>query len=239
MYTIQLHRSLLVFWEDLVFLESALLASTLTRHLADPVTEHLALFDTIFAGDLATRRELIRVSARSSVADFDLDEGVRDLQSGLLHEVRQDRKDRRYTTLFKQGLSHVIRHALANQVNELERLVKQLALPIYTDAFRERWTTRFHVLIAYGREVLDQREAAETGRMHNRLKIDDWKNEANAIRLSVYAELLAIAARERKPKSWARTFFPAAQTRSGTRPVVDDADLELEPAPGEEEPAPV
>ncbi|MBA2663219.1 MAG: hypothetical protein H0U74_13080 [Bradymonadaceae bacterium] len=51
--------------------------------------------------------------------------------------------------------------------------------------------------------------------------------------MSVYAELLSIAARERKSKSWARTFFPTNQvsrpSARATEPELEEFDLEPTP----------
>jgi hypothetical protein len=84
MRVIPLNRSILVFWEQLVFLEAALLAQEDTKDIAAIITPVLDEFPATLKLDLDTRRTVIQTSARAFVADAALDEGLRGLFSRVL-----------------------------------------------------------------------------------------------------------------------------------------------------------
>ncbi len=69
MQIISTQRALLVFWDDLVFLEAAVLADERTAALAPAVTEHLEGFEAVFQGDLMSRRARLQSRARKKIAD--------------------------------------------------------------------------------------------------------------------------------------------------------------------------
>ncbi len=223
MYMLGDGSSLAVYWEDLAFVEASLLAVPETVGLALAVTAHLAELEGIEVRDKASMRALVQARARASVTDVVLDDGVRDVQSDLLNLVRQDRKDRRYEAVFKKGLTTTIRTtALSKQIVEVDRIVGVLELPIYEDDFRDKQVGILEPLLVRGREALLASEKAEKGRVVNRIQIDDWKHEANVVRMDVYGQLVVIAAKEGKSKKWVRAFFPSTNVKTKKKVVVED-----------------
>ncbi len=223
-------RSILVFWEDLTFLEAALLADEETRELAPPVTATIDVFTQTLQRDLDTRRSQIQSSARASVGDALLDHGIRGLFSSTLHLVGQNRKQAAFTTLFSTHIGEVVRHALGRQVEIARELLGKLTLSHYPEEFRAAQTVALQPLIARGAAVLEERRQAELARTAGRIDVQAWKEEANAVRLSIYASLLALAAQTGRGKPWAEVFFQQKSTR-----VSNDSDDE--PAGGDENPA--
>jgi hypothetical protein len=207
MRAIPTSRSTLTFWEDLIFLEAALLADEETRALAAPVTGLIDAFMPTVQRDLDTRRSLIQSSARMSVTDARLDYVIRGLFSDTLHLVRQNRKRVEFTTLFSTHIGAVVRHALKRQVEVARDLLDKLLLPHYPEEFRSTQIGILQPLINRGAQVIEEQRQAELARAGGRLDVRTWKEEANAMRLSVYASLLALAAQNGRGKPWAEVFF--------------------------------
>ena len=207
MRAIPTSRSTVTFWEDLIFLEAALLADEETRDLAAPVTSLIDEFMPTLHRDLDTRRSLIRTSARMSVADARLDFGIRGLFSDTLHLVKQNRKRVEFTSLFSTHIGAVVRHALKRQVEVARDLLDKLLLSHYPEEFRSAQILALQPLIARGAEVIEEQRQAELARVNGRIELRTWKEESNAVRLSVYASLLALAAQTGRGKQWAEVFF--------------------------------
>lgn len=218
-------RSTVTFWEDLIFLEAALLADEEARALAAPVTALIDEFMPTLQRDLDTRRSLIQSSARTSIADARLDFGIRGLFSDTLHLVKQNRKRPEFTTLFSTHIGAVVRHALKRQVEVARDLLDKLLLPHYPTEFRSAQILALQPLIARGAQVIEEQRQAEIGRVGSRIDVRTWKEEANAVRLSVYASLLALAAQSGRGKPWAEVFF---KQKSAATESEDDEDAPVD-----------
>lgn len=204
-------RAILVFWADLTFHEAALLADNEAKHLAAPVTQVLTEFETVFKLDLDSRREVLKTAAQASIADNNLDGGIRGLHSGALFLVKQDRSRDEFKTLFKDNIGRVVRFALKRQVEVAEDLVQKLGMKMYADEFKTPHVAALQGLIDAGKNVLGAVRAASIGRTEARLDIRAWKDNANAVRLANHGELLALAAKAGRKKDWAEAFFLSAE----------------------------
>src|SRR5690349_4236140 len=136
MRSIPFSSSVLKFWQDLVFLEAALLADDTTKHLGAVITPVLDEFPAILQKDLDTRRSVIQASARAFVADTRIDDVIRGLFSSVLALVQQNRKRQEFTTLFSTHIGDVVRHALRKQIDVAKDLSDKLAMKIFPDALR-------------------------------------------------------------------------------------------------------
>ncbi len=240
MRTIASSLSTLTFWQDLVFLEAALLAGDETKALASLITPILDEFQTILQRDLDTRRGVIQASARAYVADADIDQTIRGLFSSVLAFVSQNRKRPEFTTLFPSHIGDIIRHALRKQIDVAVDLVDKLALKLYPDDLRSSQTKLLNVVIKRGKAVVDEVRKAEIARVDGRMDIQAWKDETNAARLTVYGQLLVLAAKNGRGKSWAEGFFPrtpaadsggdAAEPTETVEPAAPAASDESAPA---------
>ena len=221
-------HSTIFFWEDLIFLEAALLADDATEALAAPVTATVDQFMPTLHRDLDTRRGLIQSSARSSVGDWRIDFGLRGLHSAALHLVKQDRQAPAFTNLFNTHIGAVVRHALKRQVEIARDLVDKLSLPLYPAEFRTAQVAALEPLITRGGQAIEERRQAELARASGRIDVRTWKEEANAVRLSIYAALLSLAAQNGRGKAWAESFFKkksAAGGRDDDDEPVDSGEL--------------
>lgn len=208
MRAISISSSILRFWQDLVFLEAALLADDETKHLASVITPVLDEFPAILQRDLDTRRSVIQASARAFVADTRIDNVIRSLFSAVLALVQQNRKAQQFTTLFPTHIGDIVRHALRKQVDVAKDLTDKLSLKIFPDDLRSAQTKLLNAVIKRGKAVLEEVRKAGMARVEGRIDIGTWKDEANAARLTVYGQLLAIAAKSGRGKAWAEGFFP-------------------------------
>lgn len=136
--------------------------------------------------------------------------------------VKQDRSRKEYTTLFPKALRALIRHALAKQVVVAHETVQKLGLSLFEPAFKAVQVALLEPVIAKGEAVLEERKHAELDRVEGRIEIETWKQDVNAVRTSVYAELITLATKLGHKRAWADAFFPAATTRSTSDGDVDD-----------------
>lgn len=224
------NRSIHYFWEELTFTEAALKADEETAELAAPVTAVLDDFAAISKVDLDTRRGIIQAYARSAVADNKLDDAIRDVHANTLHLVRQDRSRKEYQALFSDTIYDVVRHALAKQITIARKMLDTLKLSLFTPEFRDGQHAVLQGRIGKGEAVLDERKQAELTRAEARLTIEGWKDEVNAIRSYVYAELIKIAASNKRKRAWAESFFPRTSSRK-TREDEPEVEVEAEPEP--------
>ena len=207
-------RAILYFWADLVFLEAALLARDTTRHLAAPITAHLATFPAVFQTGLEGERRVLQAAALAVVADGDLDAVLRLAHSNALDEVTQDRKAPFFVLLFPDHISNLVRHAIERQVAVVEGVVGKLASSLVPEAYRARWLGRLTAAVEVGKAALIGRREAAFARSETRLTVQGWKEEANALRLSVWTELVKLGPNTREAKDWAEQFFLRKATRS-------------------------
>ncbi len=210
MRTIPISSGILTYWQQLVFVEAALLAEDDTKALAAVITPVLEEFPAILQKDLDTRRAVIQAGARAYVADTGVDDVIRRLFSAVLAFVEQNRKRQEFTTLFSSHIGEYVRHALRKQIDVARDLADKLALKLYPDELRTPQVKALNAVIKRGNAVLDEVRKAETGRVEGRIDIRTWKEEANAARLTVYGQLLTLAAKSGRGKAWAEGFFPRA-----------------------------
>lgn len=235
MYRIPETRSLSTFEDDLFFLVAMLTATPETEGLAGPVEEHLGRLTPVFEQRKTVHRAQLLAAAKARIADTNIDDCIRTLYSAALHEARMDCSAPSFSTLFASGLQEAIRHALERQVEVGRRIVEKLGLRLYDDAFRASHAPALTAALDAGKSAVEQRRATALKRAEVRLDEQAWKDEANAVRIGVYSQLLAIAGRARRDRSWAEAFFLGDPTRKG---APDEVLVDEEPAASREPAAP-
>lgn len=216
MQTLNKQSSSQVYWDDLVFLEAALLASPDTAPLAAPVTELLAEYDGLQARKMAQRRAHLQARARASIADASLDAGIRALRNAALTLTHQDREAPAFRALFKGTLQDEIRHALKRQVEVAQQKLDALSLSLFDDAFRQAQRAALTPLVAQGHDALDALRQSSLASADLKLDEDAWKDETAATRQALYGDLLKLSSARSLGKAWAESFFdrPAARPSS-------------------------
>jgi hypothetical protein len=232
MRQIPISSATLTFWEDLVFLEAALLASPDTAPLAEPVSAHLNEGEALMQEELTQLRGTLQARARGVVADIGLDDAIQTSRNDVLHHVQQDRKAKAFTSLFKQSLSQLIRFSLPRQVTVVRDILKSLSLPLLPDDLTARLKQRLSDRLNVASAVLTEIEDSVMGTARLRLQLTDWKADANAVRTAVYGDLLKLAAANKRPRSWAERFFFAASSSTSSSAATQDPPSD--PSPDEQ-----
>lgn len=210
--------SIFVYWEDLVYLEAALIAYAQYPALVALVTGVLNGFPGVLKSDLASRRTQVQAEAQVTIADVYLDLGIREVHADSVHAAGGNKQATSHTTLFATDIGNTVRHALGKQVEIGTALVEKLVLNLFTPEFRERQQNRLGGLLDAGRAALARRRAVTIERASVRLTIIEWKEEANAVRLGVYGELLKLGG----SKAFADRFFrpePASRRTTTEDPI--------------------
>lgn len=216
--------SLISFWQQLVFTEAALLAHPDTAAMAAPFTTLLESFQELHGADLKTRRAVLQAQARAVIGDQNLDDGVRRLHSDTLSELLQDRSHAIFKALFSSDIGSTVRFALARQIPVVQQIVGNLALSIIPASLKPH-IAKLEALITAGQEALAKRTEAAFGRTEANLGAAAWKDDVNAVRLTSYGALLGVAAKTRRPKAWAESFFMQSSEANENVEVDSDASV--------------
>jgi hypothetical protein len=227
MRQITISSATLTFWEDLVFLEAALLASPDTAPLAEPISAHLNEGEALMQEERTQLRGTLQARARGVIADSGLDDAIQGSHNDVLHHVQQDRKAKAFTSLFKKPLSHLIRFTLPRQVLIGQDLMKSLTLPLLPEDLRARLRALLDDRLKVASAVLTEIEDAEMSGARLRLKLADWKADANTVRTAVYGDLLKLASANKRHRSWAERFFLPSTSSSAPAAAAQDTPDDL------------
>lgn len=228
MRLIRSSASLLVYFDELVYLEAALLARPDTAQLASHVSALLDRWQPLFDRHLSARREAAQINARVAVADLNLDVGLRGLYSAALAHVLQNRQDPAFRGLFTDTIAVLVRPGLQRQVQVAgEVLQRLLDLQVVPQGLRDGFAAPLQAAIELGTKTLAARVAAEVARVGHRFDVESFKTEVNALRTALYGELLQRGAATGNAKDFADAFFPGVENEDGAAaPATPAADAQ-------------
>jgi hypothetical protein len=212
------------FEEDLTFLEAGLLAEPEAAGLAVQVAALLEEGQGLEQRRKALRRAQLQRKAQTVAVDGRLDEQIRALHTDALHAVKQNRKERAFSSLFDQTIPATVRYALRRQVEVARGLVARLGLGLLPEELRVRHTSALGALIEEGARVLEAQDQAEMEMARLRLELEDWKRDVNAARMQVYGALLEVASGKKLRREWAERFFAQPEERSASGSERDASD---------------
>lgn len=227
MKVIELDRSLETYYDELVYTEAGLSAQDLTKSLAALFQSAIEKLLEKITMERAARRDVLRANAMVKIADFELDNVTMRFGQALLVETNRNRESLMFRRFFPNTPSELIRTSLRDQaqltlstiIPELDKLEAASMLKPYKELMQsaaEKVMT-----------VLTTREQATATRALVGHDVLEWKEGCNALRLSVYAELLKIAAEKGYSKSWANSFFKV-DARSSEAEKEDEAEEQKE-----------
>ncbi|MCP4599419.1 MAG: hypothetical protein GY847_02600 [Proteobacteria bacterium] len=237
MKQLKTNRSLLHYYDELVYTASALGADPLTVSLKTVCGQMTAEF---FQVEMVKRTARIRVTEETAVVrvrDQILDRVTRKFAGILLAEANHDRDSSLFRHFFSVAPSVLRNRSLSKQVShtqkvllpELDKLEEGSPLKDYRETLQRAAEEADNAL-----ESLD---SAKTKRKAVSREVEDWKEKVNTFRLVTYADLLKIAASNNLPKSWADTFFrtrPRPSASNGKaeeqKTQTKDSNLDIEPA---------
>lgn len=221
MRLLRLASSLLAYFDELVYLESTLLARPETAHLAGQITELLDHWAVIFGIELETRRKTAQVNARVAMADLTIDLVLRAFYNATLGEAGLDRNSQLFRGLFGGTLASFISAGLQKQVQIAQGVIDRAnSLAIVPQSLRDKFGATLQAAVVAGKDRLQERNTQAVARVNQRFDVESYKQQVNAARQAVYGALVEIGSRGGNGKDFADKFFPAA----------DDAEQES-PAP--------
>ena len=201
--------SLTNFWEILTYTEAALEANDDTKALAKPVTRHIAGFKPLHEEELEAGRQRRKIEALVAVANLALDHSLTTLHKELLGEVKQDRESAAFVRLFADPLSEQVRFGLAQQLEVNREALRQLegADSLYSKPFVKAQAAQLKAAIKSGEAALAARQQHEIKQADLRLRLEDWKQDANTVLTAVESALNNHAAERKLGKKWPKTFL--------------------------------
>jgi hypothetical protein len=151
--------------------------------------------------------EFLGTTAVVQVKNQILDRVTRKFAGILLAEAGHDRNSSFFQRFFRvaphvqrsQPMSKQIGFTLHVLVPEIDKLEENHTLKPYSGMLRGTATE--------ANDALKELESAKAHRNAVARDVEDWKVKVNAARLSIYGELLKLAADAQYPRKWADTFF--------------------------------
>jgi hypothetical protein len=197
-------------WEELVYTEARLLGDPLTPGLAPPVTNTLERHQSVQLGQKNAWRSEIVAQAMCDGADVALDETVPEVSRNMLLIEKGNRKSARYVRYFASAPNAIQRLGLASEVERVRPWVPSLKGE--PEQALQDLGARLEGEVAVGASALTQRETSATARADHRVReIYRFIDDVNALRLATYGQLLDIASRNKRSRSWAESFFRRTQ----------------------------
>lgn len=219
MRKIPLSAGLMVYLDELEFTEAALSADPDAAEYAQPFRDAIQEWSGQFASDRESRREVTRAEAVVAVANGQLDETTIKFGAEVAVEAGSDRKSTFFRRFFATAPSEFIRTSLRKQAQEtIDKIVPQV-VALDDKSRLKPYATSLKSLAKKAIDALDKRSKAKAARAAAGLDIEEWKEGANTLRVTTYADLLKVAATKGHGRKWADTFFR-----------VESAEAEDEPA---------
>ncbi len=166
--TIQNSDSLDTVWEELVYTEARLGSDKDAKDFTKDIAKLIEQSEAIRQGQLKVWRAEIAAQARVDAADDVLDDDVDDLDTELLHVVRQDRSSPRYRHYFSKPKNEIIRLGLESQLGKVRTWPDSLKNE--AEKTLQKLGTRIAATIAEGDAALSARLTAAQQRAVHRVK---------------------------------------------------------------------
>jgi hypothetical protein len=230
MHAIPITSSLLTFLEALEYTEAALLADEETHDLAKPITHEIADWTKVSTAERAARREVIRAEAVVAVRNAQLDTKTLAFGSQVVASGGGDRKGSFFRRFFSSTPSEFVRQPLRKQAEQTLNTLVLEAGKLDKEHPLHKLAPPIKKIAQAALTALDHRTTVKAARASSAHDTDEWKEGANTLLLSTYAELLKLAAENGHPKSWAAAFFPSTQ-HAAQAPATTGGDTPPAPPP--------
>jgi len=202
---------------------ATLTASEIHRAAAKPLKELLARWNETDQERRDADDKLVDANALVAWVDARvLDPLVIELASLLLHEAKQNRLDPKFKRFFPEAPNEVVRMGLES---EIKRTKAFFNVADENPPSKEGRAILARIAVAHkqGEGALKAREDATLQVARVSLRIQTWKEDANAVRRSVENQLDAHANEQGLPRDYSDPFFPSARAARGP--------IEKKPAP--------
>jgi hypothetical protein len=226
MKLLPLSGSLEIYADELTFTDAALSANPLTVDLAGAVRTKIESWDPMFKASRDSTREITRSNAVVAVRNAQIDETTRLMGGALLVDANQDRKSTLFRRIFPVAPSELIRWGFLEQLNQTRNVILPELTKLPATAKARAFLEPLTALATAGTEALQRRLEVWGAKSSVRLDVEEWKRGANALRTTVYAELLKLGAANGYTRAWADSFFrtgSSEETTTETTPAVTPA----------------
>lgn len=206
MNIVSISSSIGVYYKELVFLESRLGAEEKTAHLKGMVAAQRGKYDAIWRAEREIEFDIADTQAQTKTAEVRVESYMEEAYSLALHEVKQKRKDLRYSKLISMNFSTFRQQSFPVQKEDILRMKDVLELDMYDDSFRNAMNPLLDRAVVEIDRIVVLQKQLDRKRMFYRQDVDAFKNETNQVRMDVYGELIQLS--DTPGESWARSFFP-------------------------------
>ena len=164
---------------------------------------------------------VVDANALVSALDEDLDEAVTTLVSRLLYEANQNEQDPTFKAFFAEAPSEVIRLGLESEIARTKEFAIVAAERTVSKEIKAILKTIAN-LHSDGTTALKARESAYATVARISLRIQTWKENANAVRRGADNALDAWAIANGKERNYSDRYFPAGARapKKAPKPVV-------------------
>lgn len=201
--------SLLTYLEDLEYTEAALGADEAAADLAAAFTEEIEGWSAIFKAEREARRAVTRADAVIAVKNAALDGTTTRFGAAVLAEAGADRRSPLFKRFFSVAPSEVVRKPLRKQAElTLNVMITELA-KVDAASPLKAFAAPLQTLAKAALDGLDARAKLQSARGIAAHDVAEWKEGANTLRLSTYAELLKRSTTNARGRAWVEAFFRA------------------------------
>jgi hypothetical protein len=213
---IQKTQSLLVYVEELEFMEAALLADPENADLALAVAEMIEAWEGVFRAERLARRNIVRADAVVSVRNLVLDGVTRAFGAYALAEAGGDRRSVAFRRFFPTAVNAFVRGALRKQCEQTLNVLVPHIEALGAEGRLAPFAARLRDAAQSALEAVDARTKVKADRQRSAIDVEEWKEGVNRLRTTLYAELLKRAADRGLPaRDYADAYF-RAQEKGGS-----------------------
>ncbi len=156
---------------------------------------------------------IVDANAQVAWGDAQLDGVIGRFAGDVVHLVGGDRDDLRYTSFFREAPGEYIRLALESEIERtahFQDVAKEVSLPKNAQASLAAVEEKR----VEGAKAIKARESAVKNEATVWLRVRRLKEDANAVRRSIYNSLERYAIDHKLPAGYADLFFPSAPTKA-------------------------
>ena len=156
---------------------------------------------------------IVDANAQVAWGDAQLDSVIGRFAGDVVHLVGGDRSDLRYTSFFREAPGEYIRLALESEIERtahFQDVAKEVSLPKNAQASLAAVEEKR----VEGAKAIKARENAVKAEAAVWLRVRRLKEDANAVRRSIYNSLERYAIDHKLPASYADLFFPSAPAKA-------------------------
>jgi len=203
--------------DELVYTRARLEADADARDLAPRIQDLIGRWQGVRQGQLDGWDAELVAQAQVDAVDYALDGAVEELATNLDTAVRRDRQSPRWKRYFGSDTPGAIRHlGLASETSRVSGWIDSLKSESEPE-LRQCGQHLAQLVTEAGRALEARQKAATVRADHRAREIMTLVDDLNALRLSLYGELITRVGKTSRDRSWpAEFFYHAPRARRAT-----------------------